>query len=122
MNECKVIAQALTPMDTGNLRYNSYRVYGTPTGFRITSMFTVAPYGLILDISKKSKHYGWWHNKVFMSLSTYIKSAVDVRRSNFEQASRLVTEFAKTNDERMDRFYNSMIADEGRDAFLRRKV
>jgi hypothetical protein len=46
MTECKVIAQSLAPIDTGNLRYNAIRAYNTPTGFRMVSMlYTAAFYG-----------------------------------------------------------------------------
>ena len=120
-NESKVIAQNLTPFDTGNLRYNAMRAYNTPTGFRLTSLFTAAFYGGILDthgVRGGDKHKGWWSTGVYTAVATYIHSSLNNRQSSFEQANANVSKFAANDPERRARFYNSMVADSGRDKFI----
>lgn len=117
MNESKVIAQNLAPFDTGNLRHNSIRAYKTPTGFRIVSLFTAAFYGAILN-EKKGKHKGWWSTGVYTAVGTYINASMNERKSSFDQANANVSKFAADDPERRARFYNSMVADEGRDKFI----
>ena len=121
MNESKVIAQNLAPFDTGNLRYNAIRAYPTPTGFRIVSLFTAAFYGAILDthgVRGGDKHKGWWSTGVYTAVSTYINASLNNRQNSFEQANANVSKFAADDPERRARFYNSMVADSGRDKFI----
>ena len=120
MNESKVIAQSLSPIDTGNLRYNAIRAYKTPTGFRIAMLYSAAFYGAILNeygVRGGDTHKGWWSTGVYTSVSNYIHSSLNNRRSSYQSAIS-VYNFAKDNPERKARFYNSMVADEGREKFL----
>ena len=68
-----------TPKDTGNLAYNSLRVYKNQKGFKTVYLGRIAGYGKILNEmrymssttgnykrQKKNKHYGW-HNKAFLN-------------------------------------------------------
>jgi hypothetical protein len=121
MTESKVIAQSLTPIDTGNLRYNAIRAYKTPTGFRIAMLYTAAFYGAILNeygVRGGDTHKGWWSTGVYTAVSNYIHSSLNNRQSTYERADRTVAKFAPDNLERQAKFYNSMVADEGREKFL----
>jgi hypothetical protein len=120
-NECRVIARSLAPFDTGNLRYNAIIAYNTPTGFALVSRFTVAFYGNILDeygVRGGDKHKGWWSSGVYLAVSNYIHSSLNNRQSTYERADRTVAKFAPDNTIRREKFYNSMVADEGREKFL----
>lgn len=68
-----------TPKDTGNLAYNSLRVYKNKDGFKTVYLGRIAGYGKILNEmrytssttgnykrQKKNKHYGW-HNKASLN-------------------------------------------------------
>jgi hypothetical protein len=121
MRQSKVIAQSLTPMDTGNLRYNSIVTYPTPNGFRITSRYTVAFYGALLDTygaGQKKTHKGWWSINVAKAVATFVEASLNDRRSTFQQASVMVSQFAADNPERRSTFYNAMIPDKGRQSFV----
>jgi hypothetical protein len=121
MNDSKVIAQQLSPIDTGNLRYNAIRAYRTPTGFRVVMLYTAAFYGAILDQPPKEgtrQHTGWWSTSVYTAIGSYIDSVLNNKKSNFQVDHAGVAKFAPDNPERRARFYNSMVADEGREKFL----
>lgn len=118
MRQSKVIAQAKAPIDTGNLRYNAIRAYQTPQGFRIVMSYTTAFYGAILDQYGQGGTKGWWSTGVYTAVSNFIHSSLNNRKSTFEQSNKNVAKFAPNNPARQARFYNSMIADEGRDKFL----
>jgi hypothetical protein len=121
--ECEAIAKMLTPIDTGNLRYNSIQSYMLPgmNGFRVYSSFPVAPYGVILDVygaGKKKTHKNWWSKNVYLTMSSFLDHAINVKQSNFGFASHKMAKFSLDDPERRERFYNSQVADEGRDKFL----
>jgi hypothetical protein len=121
MRQSKTIAQSVAPFDTGNLRYNAIRAYQTPTGFRIAMLYTAAFYGAILNeygVRGGDTHKGWWSTNVYTKVSTFIHSSLNNRKSTFEQANKNVAKFAPDNPARQARFYNSQVADEGRDKFL----
>ena len=118
MIQSKIIAQDKTPIQTGNLRYNAMRAYITPTGFRLTSLFTAAFYGGILDVSKKTSKYRWWSSGVHLAVGAFIKASADNKKSLLQQPNRLVAKFAPDNPQRLERYYNSMVADEGRNKFI----
>ena len=126
MRQSKVIAQSFTPIDTGNLRYNAIRAYQTPTGFRIVMLYTAAFYGALLDeygvrsgsSYTGTKHKGWWSTSVYTGVSRFIHSSLNNRKSSAEMANRLVSKYAPDNPARQARFYNSQVADSGRDKFL----
>lgn len=123
MVEAKTIAQSLTPIDTGNLRYNSIRAYPTPNGFRIVSLFTVAFYGNILDLygaGAAQTQKGWWSEGVVTAVGAYINAVLNGERSNFQVPNKQVADFAPDNPARKKRFFNSMVADSARDAYLSR--
>ena len=123
MNEAKVIAQNEAPMDTGNLRYNSIRAYSTPNGFRIISMFTVAFYGNLLDVygaRGTGQHKGWWSDGVATAVGGYIDTILNGKRSNFHVPNEEISKFSQDNPARRKRFYNSMVADNARKAYLSR--
>jgi hypothetical protein len=111
---------AVAPFDTGNLRYNAIRAYRTPTGFRVVMLYTAAFYGAILDQPPKEgtrQHTGWWSTKCTLHVQ-YIDSVLNNKQSNFQVDHAGVAKFAPDNPERQARFYNSMVADEGREKFL----
>lgn len=123
MNDSKKIAQQLAPFDTGNLRYNAIRAYKTPTGFRIVSLYTAAFYGHLLDQRKEIKgrqnvHYGWWTTSVRTDVGKYVDAVLNNKRSNIQVDHEGIAAFAPDNPERKARFYNSMVADEGREKYL----
>jgi hypothetical protein len=126
MLESKVLAKSLAPIDTGNLRDNAIRAYKTPTGFRVVTLYTAAFYGIILDTygvrSSQSyigtKHKGWWSTGVYTAMSRMIHSSLNNRKSTFEMSNRLVANFKVDEKAKQARFYNSMVADEGREKFL----
>lgn len=118
MRQSKVIAQNKAPIDTGNLRYNAIRAYPTPQGFRIVMSYTTAFYGAILDQYGKGGTKGWWSEGVYLAVSNFIHSSMNNRKSTFEQANENVSKFAPNNPARQARFYNSQVADSGRDKFL----
>jgi hypothetical protein len=123
MREAKIIAQNEAPFDTGNLRYNSIRAYKTPNGFRIISMFTVAFYGNLLDVygaRVTRQHRGWWSNGVTTSVGFYIDAVMNNKRSSVHIPTDQVSNFAPDNPARKKRFFNSMVADSARDAYLSR--
>lgn len=123
MMEAKTIAQSIAPFDTGNLRYNSIRAYLTPQGFRIVSLFTVAFYGNLLDqygAGPNKTRQGWWSEEVTSSVGGYIDAVLNGQRSNFQIPNEQVAKFAPDNPARKRRFYNSMVADTARDAYLSR--
>jgi hypothetical protein len=118
MNESKVIAQSVAPVETGNLRDNAIRAYLTPTGFRIVVLYTAAFYGAILDtygVRGGTKHQGWWSTNAFTKVSTYIHSSLNNRQSMFEQSTTHIAKFASDDSAKQQRFYNSIVADVGRD-------
>ncbi len=117
MNESKTIAQGSTPVDTGNLRDNAIRAYITPTGFRIVMLYTAAFYGAILD-EYGPKHEGWFSTGVYTNVSTYIHSSLNNRKSTMERADANIAKFKSDDTKKQARFYNSMVADEGRDKFV----
>jgi hypothetical protein len=102
MTESKVIAQSLTPIDTGNLRYNAIRAYKTPTGFRIAMLYTAAFYGAILneygvrggDTAQRLVEYIGVYT---LHVSNYIHSSLNNRQSTYERADRTVAKFAPDN-------------------------
>jgi hypothetical protein len=121
MTESKVIAQSLTPIDTGNLRYNAIRAYLTPRGFRVVMLYSVAFYGAILDQPPKEgtrKHTGWWSTSVTTDVPKYVDAVLNNKRSNIQVDHPGIAKFAEDNPLRKARFYNSMVADEGREKFL----
>jgi len=121
MNESKMIARSIAPVDTGNLRDNAIRAYKTPTGFRLVTLYTAAFYGVILDtygVRNGTKHKGWWSTEVYTAVSRMIHSSLNNRKSQFEMANRLVANFKPVDESKQPRFYNSMVADAGRDKFL----
>jgi len=121
MNETKVIAQSVAPVDTGNLRDNAIRAYLTPTGFRIVTLYTAAFYGVILDTygaRGTGQHKGWWSIGVHNKVSTYIHSSLNNRKNMFEQSVFHIVDFKSDDVAKQARFYNSMVADEGRDKFF----
>jgi hypothetical protein len=123
MNVSKSIAQELAPFDTGNLRFNSIRAYLTPTGFRVTSLYTVAFYGAILDtygVRGGTKHQGWWSTEVNLSIGRFIDSILNEKKNNTQQPNVNVAKFGQGNPERQARFYNSMVADSARNAYLKK--
>jgi hypothetical protein len=121
MNDCKNIAQQLAPFDTGNLRYNAIRAYITPTGFRVTMLYTAAFYGAILDApgdQAPQMHKGWWSTNAYLAVTSYVDAVLNNKQSNVQVDHAGIAKFAKDNPERRARFYNSMVADSGRDKFI----
>ena len=121
MHDAKNIAQQLAPFDTGNLRYNAIRAYITPTGFRVVMLYSAAFYGAILDQPPKEgtrKHTGWWSTGVAVDVPKYVDAVLNNKRSNIQVDHPGIAKFAQDNPLRKARFYNSMVADEGRDKFL----
>jgi hypothetical protein len=118
MNEAKTIVQSVSPVETGNLRDNAIRAYLTPTGFRIVMLYTAAFYGAILDTPGEKApqmHAGWWSIKARGKVSTYIKSSLNNRKSMFEQSTTHIAKYASDDAAKQRRFYNSIVADVGRD-------
>jgi hypothetical protein len=118
MNDSKVIAQSVAPVDTGNLRDNAIRAYMTPRGFRIVTLYTAAFYGAILDtygVRGGTKHQGWWSSNAYTKVSTFIHSSLNNRQSMFEQSTKHIAKFASDDAAKQQRFYNSIVADVGRD-------
>jgi hypothetical protein len=123
MQEAKIIAQNEAPLDTGNLRYNSIRAYKTPNGFRIVMLYTVAFYGAILNTpgdEAPQMHRGWWSNGVATSVGFYIDAVMNNKRSSVHIPTDQVSNFAPDNPARKKRFFNSMVADSARDAYISR--
>lgn len=121
MNDSKRIAQSVTPVDTGNLRDNAIRAYLTPTGFRIVTLYTAAFYGVILDTygaRGTNEHKGWWSTGVRGKISTFISSSLNNRKSMFEQSTTQIAKYKSDDIAKQKRFYNSIVADVGRDKAL----
>jgi hypothetical protein len=121
MNDSKNIAQQLAPLDTGNLRYNAIRAYSTPTGFRVSMLYTAAFYGAILNTpgpQAPQKHKGWWSTNVYTAVTSYVDAVLNNKQSNFQTDHAGIAKFAADDPERRARFYNSMVADAGRDKFI----
>jgi hypothetical protein len=121
MNDSKRIAQSVTPVDTGNLRDNAIRAYKTPTGFRIVMLYTAAFYGAILNTpgSKAPQmHKGWWSTGATGKVMAYVDSSLNNRKSTLHRADEKIAKFKSDDIAKQKRFYNSMVADEGRDKFL----
>ena len=121
MNDSKRIAQSVTPVDTGNLRDNAIRAYKTPTGFRIVMLYTAAFYGAILNTpgSKAPQmHKGWWSTGARGKVMAYVDSSLNNRKSTLHRADEKIAKFKSDDIAKQKRFYNSMVADEGRDKFL----
>jgi hypothetical protein len=121
MNDSKNIAQQLAPFDTGNLRYNAIRAYITPTGFRVTMLYTAAFYGAILNTygaRTTKQHKNWWSTNVYTAVTTYVDAVLNNKQSNFQTDHAGIAKFAADDPERRARFYNSMVADSGRDKFI----
>lgn len=117
MRQSKIVAQSLAPFDTGNLRYNSFRAFMTPdqNGFIITSLFTVAFYGRLLDTygaGRQKTHKGWWSVGVTKAIGSFVNASLNDRMSTFEQSNTLVSQFAKDDPSRRSRFYDSQIGDD----------
>jgi hypothetical protein len=121
MNESKTIVQSVTPVDTGNLRDNAIRAYKTPTGFRIVMLYTAAFYGAILNTpgSKAPQmHKGWWSTGARGKVMAYIDASLNNRKSTLHQSNTNIAKFKSDDIAKQSRFYNSMVADEGRDKFF----
>ena len=121
MNESKTIVQSVTPVDTGNLRDNAIRAYKTPTGFRIVMLYTAAFYGAILDTpgSKAPQmHKGWWSTGARGKVMAYIDASLNNRKSTLHQANTNIAKFKSDDIAKQSRFYNSMVADAGREKFF----
>jgi hypothetical protein len=121
MNDSKRIAQSVTPVDTGNLRDNAIRAYKTPTGFRIVTLYTAAFYGVILDTygaRGTGQHKGWWTTGATGKVMAYVDSSLNNRKSTLHRADEKIAKFKSDDIAKQKRFYNSMVADEGRDKFL----
>ncbi len=121
MNESKTIVQSVTPVDTGNLRDNAIRAYKTPTGFRIVMLYTAAFYGAILNTpgSKAPQmHKGWWSTGARGKVMAYIDASLNNRKSTLHQANTNIAKFKSDDIAKQSRFYNSMVADAGREKFF----
>jgi hypothetical protein len=117
MFQAKKIAQANAPMDTGNLRYNAIHAYPLHdmSGFILTSKFTVAYYGTILDVyggGPKRKHKGWWSEGTFTDVAAFIKSVNNGESQNYQNMNESIAKFAPDNPARKKRFKQSMIEEE----------
>ncbi len=124
MRKSKVIAQNLTPFDTGNLRYNAIHVYETREtgGFRILVRYGAAFYGVLLDEypklnDKKNIHYNWWSGKVFDSLDLFLNGTLNYKDNAFQAANESVSKYAENTPGRLKRYSQSMNPDAGREAF-----
>lgn len=123
MQQATTIVRDKAPFDTGNLRYNAIKSYKTPTGFKIVSRYGVAFYGTLLDqkgAGKNKTHQGWFSTEAYLAVTTYMKSNINDRRNLFEAANAEVAKFADGNPERLKRFYNSIAADDSRNAYFKK--
>ena len=121
MNEAKTIVQSVTPVETGNLRDNAIRAYKTPTGFRVVMLYTAAFYGAILNTpgpKAPQMHKGWWSTGARGKVMAYIDASLNNRKSTLHQANSNIAKFKSDDIAKQSRFYNSMVADEGRDKFF----
>lgn len=124
MRKSKVIAQALTPFDTGNLRYNAIHVYETREtgGFRILVRYGAAFYGVLLDEhetlnKRKNIHHNWWSEKTFHALELFLNGTLNYKDNAFQAANESVSQYAADTPGRLKRYSNSMNPDAGREAF-----
>jgi hypothetical protein len=121
MNESKTIVQSVTPVDTGNLRDNAIRAYITPTGFRIVMLYTTAFYGAILDTpgpEAPQMHAGWWSTAAHGKVMAYVDASLNNKQNTLHQANTNIAKFKSDDIAKQERFYNSMVADAGRDKFF----
>jgi len=89
MYVCKGIAKALSPFDTGNLRFNAIKANATNDGFRIVYSLQNAYYIRLLEEGISSpRHIGFIANRTVPAIASYLHTIYSAKNqtkaSNFK--------------------------------------
>ena len=101
MKDCQAIAQASSPIDTGNMRHNSIKAYLLNDGFVIEQRFNVAWYGTLLnerDYTRKDNGKttrGWWTNGVYGAVLKYTNDTLNNQQDMISAARQTIAKTAK---------------------------
>lgn len=125
------IAQALSPIDTGNLRYNAIKSFATEDGFVITYNLNIAYYIRLLEEGISTmKHFGFIGSKTVPAIASYLQAKYETkdkqRSAMFDSLLQKLDEndlsrvniLSKFNQEsREDRMKASLLHNEQEDDF-----
>lgn len=125
---CLNIAKGLSPIDTGNLRFNAINSYEQPNGFVINYSLAAAYYIRLLEEGISSmKHVGFIANKTVPAIASYLYAKYASKDKNRmamfnsiadEAKSYLADEDVKSSfnqETRSQRYESSLFADIDRD-------